>query len=133
MDPVHELQGAIIARLKATSSVTAIVGTRVYDIPPAASATYPYISIGPTNYFSDDVDCIYGGEVMVQIDAVSTTNNYSQMRAMADAIRRALRDWEPTITTNAVVSFEHQRTDYIRVEGAINHASIRYTAIIEEP
>ncbi len=132
MDPTLELQAAIITRLKATPAVTALVGQRVYDIPPASGAAYPYISIGPSNYFTEDVDCVDGGEVMIQVDCWSDATVLSQVRLVAGAVRAALRDWDPPLVVNALVSFEHQRTDYIE-DGAIKHASIRYTAIVEEP
>lgn len=131
MDPVLELQGAIIARLRADADVAAIVGPRVYDIPPA-KAPLPHISIGPSSYQSDDADCLTSGEVMIQIDAWSEARALSEVRRMADAIRSALRDWEPTLAVNALVTLDHWRTDYIN-EGEIQHASIRYNAIVEQP
>lgn len=130
-DPVLELQGAIIARLKANSAVTALVGTRVADIPPAAWAK-PYISIGPSNYVAELVDCIDGGEIMIQVDCWSESTSMKEVRDIADAVRRALRNWEPVLATNALVSFEPWRTDYI-TDGMLKQASLRFTAIVEEP
>jgi hypothetical protein len=137
MDPVLELQGAIIARLQASAGVTAIVPAgRIADIPQAGwhqgQDRAPYISIGTSNYQSEDADCIYGGEAMMQVDCWSISGNLSEVRRVADAVRRALRGWEPTLTTSALVTFNHWRTDYVRA-APINQASIRYTAIIEEP
>lgn len=129
-DPVLELQGAIIARLKANSAVTALVGTRIADIPQSTWAK-PYISIGPSNYVAELVDCIDGGEVMIQIDCWSDATVLSQVRQVADAVRRALRNWEPTLATNALVSFEPWRTDFI-ADGNLKQAALRYTAIVEE-
>lgn len=131
MDPTLELQAAIITRLKATPAVTALVGQRIADIPQA-TWTKPYISIGPSNYFTENIDCVDGGDVMIQVDCWSDATVLSQVRLVAGAVRAALRDWDPPLVVNALVSFEHQRTDYIE-DGAIKHASIRYTAIVEEP
>ena len=132
MDPTLELVGAIIARLKAFSAVSAIVSDRVHDSPPP-DYPYPHISIGPSSYQSDDADCLISGEVMVQIDAWSNQGlTKSEVRRMAEAIRSALRDWHPTLTTNALVTLEHWRTDYLR-DGEIQHASVRFNAIIEQP
>lgn len=130
-DPVLEMQGAIIARLKANSAVTALVGTRIADIPQSTWSK-PYISIGPSNYVAELVDCIDGGEVMIQIDCWSDATVLSQVRQVADAVRRALRNWEPTLATNALVSFEPWRTDFI-TDGNLKQAALRYTAIVEEP
>ncbi|SOC93555.1 Protein of unknown function [Rhizobium sp. AN5] len=129
-DPVLELQGAIITRLKATPAVTALVGARIGDIPQS-TWTRPYISIGPSNYVAELIDCIDGGEVMIQVDCWSDATVLSQVRQVADAVRRSLRNWDPPLATNALVSFEPWRTDFI-TDGAIKQASLRYTAIIEE-
>jgi len=124
--------------LRSYAAVTAIVGQRSYDEPPlnqnneVAATTFPYISIGPVNYQADDAECIVGGEIMVQVDAWSLEPQRTQMMDMADAIRKAFRDYEFELADNAVVLFEHWRTDYI-VDGAIKHASVRFTAIVEEP
>lgn len=131
MDPTLELQGAIISRLRGFAAVTSIVEQRTYDIPPS-NAPYPHISIGPSSYQSDDADCLTSGEVMIQIDAWSEARALSEVRRMADAIRSALRDWEPTLATNALVTFDHWRTDYLN-EGEVQHASVRFNAIIEQP
>lgn len=132
MDPTLELQVAIIARLKATPAVTAIVGQRVADIPKPEWASLPYISIGASNYQTDNFDCIVGGDIMIQIDCWSVATVLSEVCLLAGAVRAALRGWEPTLTTNALVTFDHWRTDYVR-SPPINQASIRYTAIVEEP
>ncbi|RUM99034.1 DUF3168 domain-containing protein [Pseudaminobacter arsenicus] len=131
MDPVLELQAAILSRLKSQAGVTALVGQKIYDTPPVG-ATMPYISIGPGNYVTEDVDCVYGGEAMIQVDCWSDASVLSEVRLVAGAVRSALRGWEPSLATNAVVTFDHWRTDYIEDE-QIRQASIRYTAIIEEP
>ena len=132
MDPTLELVGAMIARLKGAPAVVSIVGDRVHDSPPP-DYPYPHISIGPSSYQSADADCLISGEVMVQIDAWSKQGlTNSEVRRMADAIRAALRDWHPTLTANALVTLEHWRTDYLR-DGEVQHASVRFTAIIEQP
>lgn len=136
-DPVLELQGAIIARLRSDVSVTAMVpAERIVDIPNPAWHTgtdkAPYISIGASNYQSADADCIVGGDVMIQVDAWSISGSLAEVRRVSDLVRSALRNWEPTLTTNALVTFNHWRTDYIRA-GALKQASIRYEAIVEEP
>lgn len=130
-DPVYELQQQVLGRLRSASSVTALVSSRIQDIPDPKWGDLDYISIGTSNYQSDDADCVVGGEVMLQIDCWSV-RGLVPVRTLADAVRRALRGWEPSLTTNALVTFDHLRTDYIRA-APINQASIRYTAIIEEP
>lgn len=132
VDPVLELQRAIFSRLKESPTVTALVpASRIRDIPAPEWAELDYISIGTTNYLTEDADCIYGGEVMIQIDCWSV-RGLVVVRNIANAVRSVLRGWEPMLIENALVTFEHWRTDYIRTP-PINQASVRYTAIVEEP
>ncbi|QKC99179.1 DUF3168 domain-containing protein [Mesorhizobium sp. NZP2298] len=128
-DPVLDLQGAIIARLRADATVISLVGAKVYDVPPAA-AVEPYVSMGPSSYQPDYTDCITGGEVIIQIDAWSIAASQDEVRKIADAVRRAMRA-DFTLLHTALVSLEHWRTDYL-VDGTSKHASIRFTAFIEE-
>jgi len=137
MDPVLELQGEIISRLRSDAAVIAIVGQRSYDIPPlnqsgeVAESLFPYISIGSTSYQTEDADCIIGGELTIQIDAWSIYQGNTEVRRIADAVRRAMRGQDISLNTNAIVTLDHWRTDYLR-DGLVKHASIRFTAIVEE-
>lgn len=137
MDPVLELQGQIIDRLRADAGVQALVAQRSYDIPPlnqsgqVAQSLFPYISLGPCSYTAQDAECIYGGELTIQIDGWSIYQGNTEARRIGDAIRRALRDHEFLLDQNALVTFDHLRTDYI-TEGLVKHASVRFTAIVED-
>jgi len=55
-----------------------------------------------------------------------------EVSKVAGQVRRAFRDFEPALATNALVEFTHWRTDYL-IDGAIKHAAIRFMAIVEEP
>ena len=138
MDPVLEMQGVLITRLKGYTALSALVGQKIYDQPPAdqngtvPAATYPYVSMGPSNFVSEDADCISGGDFMIQIDAWSLGPGFVEVRKVADAVRKAVRGHSFTLTINALVEFEHWRTDYVR-DGSLFHASIRFTGIVEQP
>lgn len=138
MDTILELQGAVVGRLKNFAGVTALVGQGVYDPPPAEdngavpAAKYPYISIGPSSSTADNADCIYADDVIFQIDAWAQGRGYVTVRKIADAIKRAFRDYDFQLQHNALVTFDYWRTDINRI-GDINHASVRFTATIEQP
>lgn len=138
MDPTLELQGAIVQRLRSYAPLTALIGNRVYDEVPTddngavSAARFPYVSIGPTSAFSDDADCIFADNITFQIDAWSIDVGMPEVRRIAHAIRQAFRGFDIVLAQNALVLFEHDRTDYIR-DGDIKHASIRFTAVIETP
>ncbi len=138
MDPTLELQGAIVTRLKAYTDLTDIVGARIYDEVPVndhgevSPAIFPYVSIGPTSAFSDNAECVITDDITFQIDAWSIDVGMPQVRRLAHAIRSAFRDYEFSLTENALVLFEHDRTDYLR-DSDVKHASIRFTAVVEQP
>lgn len=138
--PTHELQVAIVGRLKAAPGVTAFVGQRVYDSVPdeqsrisATGAAWPYISMGPSDELSDDYECIDGYEISFQIDVWSQEVGYPEARKIADAVRGALKAELP-LTDNAMVSFTHTITRYLRDPNPLtSHAAMTFTALVEQP
>lgn len=131
--PSLELQGAIVERLKAFPSLMALVQERIYDDVPTA-ATFPYVSWGPDQSVQDDADCITGFEVSIQIDAWSRKRGLPEVKAVAEAVRAALHDYELDLTENALVSLQHTSTQNLRdPDGLTNHAIIQFTALVEQP
>lgn len=139
MDPTTELIGGIFARLRATTSITALVGTKIYDNPPTYPIpTSPYISMDGGDAISDDADCIDSYEVTLQIDVWSwganEAHSSAQVRKIAHEIKKALHDYDLPMTTNACVSIRHDITRFMRSDDdQVNHAAVSITAIVEEP
>ncbi len=143
MDASYDLILAAINRLRATSAVTALVGTKIYDRVPEdqsgnPAVTFPYISIGPSTSIPADYDCLAGEEVTIQFDAWSSGAGEAygsvQVRKIADAIKQALHDTELTLTTNALVSLQWETTRVVKDPNpAINHAVVMLTAEVETP
>lgn len=131
--PVLELQGAVVARLKASAALTALIGGRVYDSVPA-DAAFPYVSIGPSQAVADDADCITGFEVTLQLDGWSRMPGFVELRQVAEAVREALHKVDLQLTDNALVSIEHRQTRELRdPDGLTSHAVIEIVALIEQP
>jgi len=131
--PSLELQGAVVARLKADAEVTALIGTRVYDRVPD-NGTFPYVSFGPEQVLSVDADCITGFEINMQIDAWSRSMGFPEVKRIAEAVRASLHGYDLAIADNALVSFEHRQTRIFRdPDGLTNHAAIEFVAIVEQP
>lgn len=135
--PMLELQSAIIARLRADAAVTAIVGQKSFDRVPAdrngnPTVEAPYISLGPSDELSDDAECVEAYEITMQIDAWSREPGFPQVRQIADAVRRVLKP-ELTLSSNALVTFEHRITRYLREpDGLGSHAAMTFTATVEQ-
>jgi hypothetical protein len=144
MEPTYELQLAALNALRATTALTALVGTKIYDrvpekqvngqtVPDVAS---PYISFGPVTVISEDIDCIDGLEITFQIDAWSWGSGLAygsvQVRQIAGIIRKALNKVELPLTDNAFVSIRHELTRILRdSDGVTNHAAIQFTGLVE--
>ncbi|UXS00833.1 DUF3168 domain-containing protein [Agrobacterium tumefaciens] len=109
IDAAHELQVAIVNALKASSDLTALVGTRIYDRVPTAdgriTATFPYVSFGPVQDIPEDTDCIEASELIIQLDAWSQDPGYMEGRQIAKAIKRALNEQSIPLAENALVYF----------------------------
>lgn len=56
------LQVATVAALLADTSITALVGTRIYDNPKRRSA-YPYLSLESVQVLPDSNECVSGFEI----------------------------------------------------------------------
>ncbi|MBP0439586.1 DUF3168 domain-containing protein [Tianweitania sediminis] len=130
--PTLELQGAIVTRLKAHGPLTAIVGPRIYDAVPKKD-DFPRVTLGPTEEVSDDVDCIDGFEVTLQIDCWSQAVGFPEVRRMADAVRRALKAGV-ALSDNALVYLNHRTTRTFRdSDGQTSRAALTFEAFIEQP
>lgn len=131
--PSLELQGAIVARMKAFVDLTGLVADRIYDRVPVEPA-FPYVSWGPEQAVADDTDCITGFEVFLQIDAWSRAVGFPEVKRVAEAVRAALHQYELPLADNALVSLEHRQTRFFRdPDGLTSHAAIEIVALVEQP
>lgn len=130
-DVTLDLQKAVYDALIANTLVGSLVGDRIYDQVPEAR-TFPYVSFGPFSAFSDDPDCITGYEITMQIDAWSRAYGSTEVKQVADAVRRTIGD-DLTLADNALVTVDHRITRYINdADGLTKHAVITFTALIEQ-
>lgn len=130
-DPITELRYEVYANLSGYAPLTAIA--QVYDEVPQGleTARLPYVTLGPMVYTIENIDCIDGGEIMIQIDVWSNEPGQAEVSLLAGHVRNALKGFAPALADNALVEFIQDRTDFLR-DGEIKHASIRFRAIVEE-
>jgi hypothetical protein len=130
-DPLTELRVLMVDQMRGDAALAAVA--RVYDEAPQENSTayLPYITLGPSNYDIELVDCIDGGEIMLQVDVWSNEPGQAEVVRVAGLVRKSLKDFYPELSENALVEFSHWRTDYL-IDGAIKHAAMRFTAIVEE-
>lgn len=125
-DPALALQGALIAAIKALGTAA---GTRVYDSVPA-SATYPYVSLGPTQSVGNYADCYDGTETFQQIDVWSRAVGYPEVKTIASAIRDTINAGDFTIAGHTIDLVEIQDINYSRdPDGLTSRARISIRAL----
>ncbi|BAL76003.1 DUF3168 domain-containing protein [Bradyrhizobium cosmicum] len=131
--PSLELQGAVVARLKAYPGLAALVEARVFDRVPE-KAELPYLSWGPEQAISDDAEGITGFDVTIQIDAWSRKVGLPEVKRIAEQVRLALTEQELALDDNALVLVEHRQTRILpEPDGLTSHAAIEFAAFIEQP
>jgi hypothetical protein len=132
-DASLDLQKAIVAVLKASTELAALVGDRIYDRPPTG-AVMPYVSLGAEDWTQTDVSCIRSHEGAVQVDAWSTAVGKPEAKRIAAAVQDALHEADLTLDTAGLVEFTHRITRYfIEGDGLTTHAAMDFRAFTEEP
>ncbi|RVH29429.1 DUF3168 domain-containing protein [Sinorhizobium meliloti] len=134
--PELELQGAIVARLKADVGLMALVNG-VYDQPPDTAFATPkesYVTIGEAQFLRDDATCVNGGEVYLTMHAWSRKVGYPVAKQIADAVAESLHLAPLTLATNRLISIMHRQTRVFRdTDGLTSHAVIDFVANVEKP
>jgi len=128
-----ELQGAMLARMKANSTLTTLIAGRIYDQPPSP-VTYPYVTIGEAQKIRDDATCISGGIVYLTMHAWSQKPGFPEVKQVADAVEESLHLAPLALPTNRLISINHHQTRVFRdQDGLTSHAVIEFVAYVEKP
>lgn len=128
-----ELQGAMVPLLKADATLTALVGTRVYDQPPA-TPTFPYVTIGDAQFLRDDATCVRGGQIYLTLHAWSRAVGFPEVRRISDAVVEAVHMAPLTLPTNRFISIMHRQTRTFRdPDGLTSHAVIEFIMNFDRP
>jgi hypothetical protein len=134
MSAEAELQDALLASLKASTAVMALVDG-VHDSVPtnAYGAKKAYLSLGPSDVTEDGADCIASGEHTMQIDAWSRAVGKYACRDIVGTVKTALHEKQLTLASTQLVDL---RVNYRRVfgdpDGLTTHGVVLVTALIDE-
>jgi hypothetical protein len=134
MSASRAFQKAVVARLKVHAGVSAAVGAKVYDTPPA-DAAYPYISFGPSSAVPDDEEGIWGREETLQIDVWTRDNGLLHpCRAITDAVYDALHE----VTLDLDMPWANVETNvtllqvFQDIDGITGHGVVQVTGMVEK-
>lgn len=136
---VLELQGAIVALLKANGAVANIVDKRVFDHVPrspqtgAITAQYPFVGIASSDELSEVIDCVDAIDLSIDIDCWSREPGFPEVRRLSEAVRKALHDVDVALSESAIVLLQHRQTRTFRdPDGLTSHAVLSFEAALEQ-
>lgn len=133
MSASNELQALIYDRLVADAGVHAICEDRIID-GQDGKATFPYVSFGPSDAIEDDAECITGRTETIQLDCWSRkSGKFKEVKALADAVKKALHDYDGTLTVNALVQMRVTGIRYFKdPDGITAHGVVTVECMVEE-
>mgnify|MGYP003644057643 FL=1 len=92
------LQKGLRTRLAATTDLTNIVSTRIFDEPPQG-VTFPYVRFGDITPAAFDTDTELGAQVSIGIECHSrSASGRVEAVQMVEAIKQALHRQETNVT-----------------------------------
>lgn len=129
-----ELQGAIVARLKARSTLTAIVAQRIYDRPPT-NAPFPYVEYGESQALRDDVTCLKADLIYVTIHVWSQySGGFKELKEIINEVVEALDDAPLVLPSHRLVSLTRQDTRHFKDPDEVTtHGVVEFVARVETP
>lgn len=133
--PSVELQDAVLTRLKADPAVDALVGDRIYDMPPEG-VLFPYLSFGPSDLIPDDdaVGCMVVSRHSLQIDVWDRSQGRIwKAKEIAEAVKKSLHRFEAVLATHRLILMEVERAvTFLDADGITGHGVVSLVAVIEE-
>lgn len=102
-DSQFAIQQAIFTQLRATSAVTAFVGSRVYDGKADASTSFPYLLIGGSVTAPFDTKDTDGMDQTFEIHTFSKYHGNKEARQIMAAVLDALDEQTLSVTGHDLV------------------------------
>lgn len=129
----REFQALIFNTLVNDAGVSALVGNRIYDGAPS-DREYPCITIGSSDSFNEDLQCVDARTETIQLDIWSRDQGRTgPCRDICDVVKNALHLADLSLTQHALVRI---RTDGIRVfrdaDGVTAHGVVVVEGDLEE-
>lgn len=123
------VQHHLVSTLKADAGVTALIGDRVYDLPPPDPA-FPYATVDVVDAVEDFIsECAVDWEVNAQVHIWSRQPGYVEARRIAAACDAALAERHPTFIGFRMGWFGRVGQSWSRdPDGLTSHGELNYRA-----
>lgn len=130
-EPGEALQKAVYAALRASSAVTDLVETRVWDQVEGQKAAFPYITIGDDDIIDDSNSCFDAFEVFVTVHVWSRDVGKVTAKRVGRAVRAAL-NVELLLTEFVCTVWEHQSSRYFKDgDGLTTHGVLTFRYLLD--
>jgi len=125
------LQKAIVEALLADTTITAIVGDRVYE-EVMENSEFPYIVLGDTQEIDDSVQCLDASEIFVDVHAWTNTPGFADIKRLTNAIRRVIHNADLVLDEERCVSIRHRITrTFPDQDIVVKHSIVTFSALTE--
>jgi hypothetical protein len=111
--PIEQDLTGVVTTLKATSAVTALVSTRIYNNVPQ-DTTYPYIEVTSPTDRAEDTCGRFGALALVDVKAVSQSFGDREAARILNACITALNFVAPALTGHATLGLTWESNDRFR-------------------
>ncbi len=101
---------AVVTALKASTGVSALVSTRVYNNVPQ-DTTYPYVVVSLPSAVRMDTFGRFGGLAAVELRAVSQARGDQEGIQILDQVVRTLDFTRPTLTAQTMLGLAYDRSE----------------------
>lgn len=129
------MQGAIYSALTTNATLMAMVNG-VYDsVPPDpwGGTKLAYISFGPEDSNIDDVDCITGEEISLQLDIWSRKPGRVHAKQICDAVKSILHRSDIVLAENALAEIELENVRILKdPDQTTTHGVMTFRIAVEE-
>ena len=88
------IDAAIYARLSADTAVAAIVGTKIYPVQAPKNAVAPWVRWQRISRVQPRDLAAIGGLIKTRIQFDCIAETYSDSRALSEAVRAAVQNWQ---------------------------------------
>lgn len=131
--PLRELVGATLAHLRASPTVTALVGDRLWHRAPA-DAVFPHVAGFDADGLRADATCIESRDVTLSVHVWTRdgTDPLQDARSLAEAVASALHDAALSLPTNSLITLDHRgERVFYDTDGLTGHGVVLFSAIIQ--
>ena len=131
LDPDRALQAAVLTRLRADVSLTALLAGRIHDEPPA-EPVYPYVTLGRSETRPWGGVEAEGVEHALSLTCVSRFGGAEEAKAVVAAMRAALHGAEFALTDHRLVNLRAAFADVFRAsDWRSTYGVLRVRAVTE--